>query len=217
VDTGSVDAEWLASSDQRGIALVGPTMPDRRWQATAGKSFDLAYVSIDWSTQPATYPQGQTSSRVSRTGERMEGGCAAETCAACPACQDCPRSHTTGRVLHLRPQADHDAFQARRTREQTPECRQQSALRAGMEATLSQAVRGMGIRRSCSDGLARTPVQHVVTAVAITLMCIDAVLSHHPRGTPRCSQFAQLASAPARIGASSLCDPPCSSSTEPFR
>ena len=118
--------------------------------------------------------------------------------------QDCTRSQTTGRVLHVRPQAGHEALQAQRQVEQTPEFRQQYALRSGIEGTLSQGVRGMGMRRSRYDGLARTHVQHVLTAVAINLVRIDAVLTHHPRGKTRRSHFATLASTPAvpdRIGA----------------
>jgi transposase len=197
VDTGYVDAELLASSQKLGIKMIGPTMPDSSWQAKAGKGFDLAHFSIDWGKQQATCPQGQTSSRLSQAGERMEIVFATETCAACSVRQDCTRSQTTGRVLHLRPQAAHEALQAQRHVEQAPEFRQQYALRSGIEGTLSQGVRGMGMRRSRYDGLARTHVQHVLTAVAINLGRIDAVLTHHPRGTTRRSQFAQLASVPA--------------------
>src|SRR5258708_8029683 len=204
VDTGYVDAELLARSHQRGIKLVGPTMPDSSWQAKAGKGFDLAHFSIDWDKQPATWPQGQQSSRLSQAWERMEIVFGTEAGAVCPVRQDCTRSQTTGRVLHLRPQADHEALQARRQVEQTPEFRQQYALRSGIEGTLSQGVRGMGMRRSRYDGLARSHVQHVLTAVAINLVRIDAVLTHHPRGKTRRSHFANLASIPAlpnRIGA----------------
>jgi transposase len=204
VDTGYVDAELLASSHQREIKLVGPTMPDSSWQAKAGKGFDLAHFSIDWSKQQATCPQGQQSSRLSQAGERLEIVFATETCAACPVRQDCTRSQTTGRVLHVRPQADHEALQAQRRVEQTPEFRQQYALRSGIEGTLSQGVRGMGMRRSRYDGLARTHVQHVLTAVAINLVRIDAVLMDIPRGKTRRSHFAQLASIaafPVPIGA----------------
>ena len=74
-------------------------------------------------------------------------------CAACPVRQDCTHSQTTGRVLHVRPQAAHEALQARRHEQQTLQFRQQYATRAGIEGTLSQAVRGMGIRRARYDGL----------------------------------------------------------------
>jgi len=84
---------------------------------------------------------------------------------------------TTGRVLHVRPQAAHEALQARRDEQQTPEFPQEYARRAGIEGTLSQAVRGMGIRRARYDGLPKVQLQHVLTAVGINLVRIDAVLT----------------------------------------
>ena len=60
------------------------------------------------------------------------------------------------------------------------------------------------MRRSRYDGLARTHVQHILTAVAINLVRIDAVLTNQPRGKTRRSHFALLASTvsfPDRIGA----------------
>jgi transposase len=197
VDTGYVDAEQLASSQQQGIRLVGPTMPDSSWQAKAGKGFDLAHFSIDWSKRQATCPQGQTNSRFSQVGERMEIVFATEVCARCPVRQDCTRSQTTGRVLHVRPQAAHEALQKQRQEEQTPAFRQKYALRAGIESTFSQGVRGMGLRRARYDGLARTQVQQVLTAVAINLVRIDTALMHTARGTTRHSRFARLASHPS--------------------
>lgn len=55
--------------------------------------------------------------------------------------------------------------------------------RPGIEGTLSQAVRGMGIRRARYDGLHKTQVQHVLTAV----------LTQTPRGQTRHSHFMRLA------------------------
>lgn len=197
VDSGYVDAEQLAKSSEQGIRLVGPTMPDSSWQAKAGKGFDLAHFSIDWENQQAACPQGQTSARFSQAGERMEIVFARETCAPCPVREECTRSQTTGRVLHLRPQAAHEALQQQRKTEQTPAFRQTYALRAGIESTHSQGVRAMGLRRSRYDGLVRTHVQHILTAVALNLVRIDAVLTHTVRGTTRRSHFARLAFHPS--------------------
>src|SRR5260370_27805603 len=98
----------------------------------------------------------------------------------------------TGRVLHLRPQAAHEALQARRQEQQTQEFRQQYATRAGIEGTLSQGVRRMALRRARYDGLQKVHVQHVFTAVAINGLRIDAVLTQTPRGQTRRSPFARL-------------------------
>jgi Transposase DDE domain len=103
----------------------------------------------------------------------------------------------TGRVLHLRPQAAHEALQGRRQEQQTPEFRQEYATRAGIEGTLSQGVRAMGLRRAKYDGLYKTHLQPVLTAVAINLVRIDAVLTNTPPGNTRTPPFAKLGSHPS--------------------
>jgi transposase len=194
VDTGYVDAELLIRSQQQhGITLVGPALADNSWQAKAGKGFDLAHFQIDWHNQQAICPQSQISSSFRVAGERMAVVFASQVCAGCPVRSDCTQSQTTGRVLHLRPQAAHEALHARRQEQQTQAVWQQYATRAGIEGTHSQAVRRMGLRRARYDGLDKTHVQHVLSAVAINLVRMDAVLTQTPRGTTRRSNFARLA------------------------
>jgi transposase len=198
VDTGYIDAELLVSSQQQyGIKLVGPVLADNSWQAKADQGFDVAHFQLDWQHLQATCPQGHTSARWSQAGERMEIVFAREVCAACPMRSDCTKSSTTGRVVHVRPQAAHEALQARRQEQHTSEFRQKYAARAGMEGTLSQAVRGMGVRRARYDGLQKTHLQHLLTAVAINLVRIDAVLTQTSRGKTRRSNFMRLALHPA--------------------
>ena len=198
VDTGYIDAELLVASQQQyGIKLVGPVLSDTSWQAKADQGFDVAHFQIDWQNLQATCPQGHTSARWSPAGERMEVVFAREVCAACPMRKQCTQSQTTGRVLHLRPQTAHEALHARRQEQQTQAFRRQYATRAGIEGTHSQAVRRMGLRRARYDGLAKTHLQHVLTAVAINLVRIDAVLTQIRRGTTRRSNFARLALHPS--------------------
>jgi len=198
VDTGYVDAELLVSSQQNyGITLLGPVLSDNSWQAKAGKGFDVGSFQLDWQAQQATCPQGQTSYRWSLVGERIDMVFAREVCAACPMRTQCTKSSTTGRVLHVRPQAAHEALQARRDEQETPAFRQAYQIRAGIEGTLSQAVRAMGIRHARYDGLHKTQVQHVLTAVALNLVRIDAFLTQTPRGKTRQSHFMRLALHPA--------------------
>lgn len=195
VDTGYVAADLLVSSQQHyGIRLVGPVLSDNSWQAKADKGFDLPHFQIDWLTQQAICPQGQTSARWSLAGERIEVVFASEVCAGCPVRRDCTKSLTTGRVLHLRPQAAHIALHERRQEQRTPQFRQAYETRAGIEGTLSQGVRRMGLRRARYDGLQKVHLQQVLTAVAINVVRIDAVLTQTPRGKTRRSPFARLAS-----------------------
>lgn len=199
VDTGYVDADLLVSSQQdHGIQLVGPVLSDNSWQAKAGKGFEAAHFQIDWQAICATCPQGQQSARWTPLSDpvRIEIVFARTTCATCPRRTDCTRSQTTGRVLHVRPQEAQEALLARRKAQETPLFRQRYATRAGIEGTLSQGVRRMGLRRARYDGLQKTHLQHVLIAVAINLVRIDAVLTGIPRGQTRQSPFASLATHP---------------------
>lgn len=199
VDTGYVDADLLVSSQRDyDIRLLGPVLPDSSWQAKAGTGFDAAHFPIDWDALSATCPQGHHSARWSTLSnpDRIEIVFARATCAPCPCRTQCTRSQTTGRVLHVRPQPAQEALRARRQAQRTALFRKTYATRAGIEATLSQGIRSQGLRRGRYDGLHKTHVQHVLTAVAINLVRIDALLTGIPRGQTRLSSFASLATHP---------------------
>lgn len=55
-----------------------------------------------------------------------------------------------------------------REREKTEEYRKEYRRRSGIEGTISQAVRGFGIRRSRYIGQAKTHRQQIVSAAAIS-------------------------------------------------
>jgi transposase len=67
------------------------------------------------------------------------------------------------------------------------------ARRAGIESTISQSVRAFGARRSRYRGLAKTHLQHVMTAVAINVRRVMAWMDSIPKAKTRVSHFAALA------------------------
>ena len=67
--------------------------------------------------------------------------------------------------------------------------------RAGIEGTISQAVRACGVCRSRYIGRQKTHLGHVLTAVTINLQRIDAWLTDTPRSKTRHSSFARLMAA----------------------
>jgi transposase len=176
--------------------LHGPVLADTSWQAKAGKGFDLTHFQIDWQQQQVTCPQGQHSSHWRVYDERIEVEFSRKTCADCPVRADCTRAQETGRVVRLRHQTAHEALHARRHAQQTPEFRQAYQARAGIESTLSQGVRRMGLRRARYFGLPKTQLQHILTAVAINLVRIDDWLCGRPPGQTYHSPLAQLISHP---------------------
>ncbi|WP_293355879.1 MULTISPECIES: transposase, partial [unclassified Microcoleus] len=64
--------------------------------------------------------------------------------------------------------------------------------RAGVESSLSQGIRVFGLREARYMGLAKTRLQHIVTAAAMNLSRMWAFWRDIPIGKTRISRFAAL-------------------------
>lgn len=212
MDTGYVDAEVLVTSqEQHGVAVCGPVPPDTTWQKRAGAGFDLACFIVDWEAEQVRCPQGKTSTQWLTHQDRHGNQCvsvrfAKADCQSCPVKAVCTKGENMGRQLSLRPRAQFEALQAARTRQTTADFKQQYALRAGIEGTISQGVRIGELRRSRYRGQAKTHLQHVLMAVALNLGRL-AVWWQEQREAPlrsiRPPRFATLANSLQPIGAAS--------------
>ena len=96
------------------------------------------------------------------------------------------------RLLTFRLRAEHEALQASRQRQATPEWKERYQTRAGIEGTLSQGIRAFELRRTRHVGLAKTHLQHLLTAAAINLARLYAWLTDIPLAETRTSSFAGL-------------------------
>jgi transposase len=205
VDTGYVDAELRVSSQRDyQVELIGPARPDVKWQARAGQGFEAARFPIDWQRQQATCPMGRTSISWTpaidkRTNHVIKIKFSETDCQVCPSRTLClnPQRRTKylRRTLTVRPEEQYLALQASRERQTTAEFATLYGIRAGIEGTISQAVRSCGVRRSRYVGRQKTHLGHVLTAVAINLQRIDAWLTDTPRSKTRHSSFARLMAA----------------------
>lgn len=185
--------------DQR-VTLVGPMPPDTSWQARAGAGYAAAAFTLDWESQVATCPAGKRSSTWRpKTSERgqpvIEVHFRMADCGPCPVRLQCTRADR--RSLKLRPRAEHEAIQGARARQQTTAFKQEYAKRAGIEGTISQAVRRSGLRRTRYRGIAKTHLQHVATALALNLTRLALWFEGTPDQPPRRSPFARLMATPA--------------------
>jgi transposase len=93
--------------------------------------------------------------------------------------------------MTLRPRELHESLQAAR-RQKTAEWKAEYAVRAGVEGTLPQGVRGFGLRRCRYVGLAKARLQHVATAAAINVYRLSDWLGGVPRAATRTSPFVRL-------------------------
>jgi transposase len=199
VDTGYVDAKLLVESQRDyQIDLVGPTRRNHQWQAREPKGFDADHFLIDWEKQQATCPEGCKSSSWTpaidnRTNEVIKIVFSTKDCQVCPSRSRCTQSiRHTRRTVTIRPRAQYEALKQRREQEETKEFKQVYAKRAGIEGTISQGVRVMGLRRSRYIGQEKTHLQHIATAAALNVVRSMAWFSGLPRAQTRRSAFVRL-------------------------
>jgi hypothetical protein len=101
------------------------------------------------------------------------------------------------RTVTIRRRAEHEALQAGRQRERTAEFAAKYTRRAGVEGTIAQGTRSHGLRRSRYIGLAKTHLQHLMTAAAMNVVRMLRWLAGEAKAVTRPSAFAQLYLAPS--------------------
>jgi transposase len=199
VDKGYTDAHVLVGSQREyGVAIIGPVAEDPSWQARAGEGFAKSQFLVDWERQVVTCPAGKQSlswlpNTYPQNGMVWEVRFARKDCTPCAYRAQCTKAKQEPRILGLQAQEHHEALQAARQRQMTDTFRRQYAARAGIEGTHEQAIRRCGLRRSRYIGLAKTHLQHVITATAINIVRVATWLEGTPRATTRRSAFAALA------------------------
>ncbi len=195
VDGGYIDADHVVTSQQQGITLIGPLARDTSWQAQTPDAFPLSAFAIDWERQTVRCPAGEQSVRW--TAKRRASGTevivvlfSQQQCQAC-ALKD--RCTTTGRrQLMLRPQAQHEALQQARAIQQAGQEDPRSALRAGIEGTISQAVRRCDLRHCRYRGDPKARFQTASTGAALSYLRTAESLAGHTPASTRRSRFARL-------------------------
>jgi transposase len=87
----------------------------------------------------------------------------------------------------------YETRQKAKERQETEEFKKQYALRAGIEGTISQGIRGFGLRQCRYLGLAKSHLQHILTAASMNLLRVFNWLSNSPLAKTRSSPFYRLA------------------------
>ncbi len=200
VDSGYVDADLLVASRQDfGIDLVGPARGDQHWQAREQTGFSAEHFRIDWEHRRATCPEGRTSVSWSplvdnRRTEVIKIRFSEKDCSRCPSLARCVRSKKKypRRLITVRRQAAYEALRAARQREKTHDFMKLYATRSGIEGTVSQGVRTCGMRRTRYRGIAKTRLDHTLTATAINCLRLSEWLAGVHSTTTHHSRFTRL-------------------------
>jgi transposase len=201
VDSAYVDAHLLVATQAQGITIVGPARPNPTWQTKTEDAFDFAQFVVDWQGQKVTCPQGKQSISWSSLTDHhnrpvFKVNFSRSDCTPCPVRAQCTRAKLpAARRVLLMPQAQYEALKQARAIHASEAGQQQYKRRAGIEGTLSQGVRGFGLRQSRYRGMAKTHLQNIAVAAAINLERLVNWLTGVPRAKTRTSRFAALAPA----------------------
>src|ERR1700759_2920471 len=198
VDKGYTDSHVLVDSQQRhGVTIVGPVADDPSWQARSGDGFTKAQFQVDWDRQEVTCPEGKRTiswlpNTYPQNGMHYEARFARKDCTPCAMRSRCTRGKTEPRIIGLQARENYEALQSARRHQVTKDFQDNYASRAGIEGTPSQAARRCGLRRCRYIGLAKTRLQHVITAAAINVVRIAEWRDGTPTAKTRVSRFAAL-------------------------
>jgi hypothetical protein len=162
------------SKQRRGVTIAGPVADDPSWQAREG-GLTKADLQVGWERKVVTCPAGKESiSWLPHTWRRggmvREARLARRDCTPCPLRSRCARAKREPRVVSLQAREPFEALRGARKHQGTEAFRASHAARAGIEGTHAQAISRCGLRRSRHIGLAKTHLQHVITAAAINLV-----------------------------------------------
>ncbi len=198
VDSAYIDAALLVGSRRdHGISLEGPVRGLANQHTRAGQGFEQRDFTIDWEHEQVSCPQGKVSvtwrARLDEVGSpRIQAMFSRTDCGACTARPLCTPAKAARRSVYFHPREEYEALNAARVRMHDPAWKQRYRVRAGIEGTLSQAVRAFGLRRSRYVGLAKTGLQQVCTAAAMNASRVVRWLDGVPRARTRVTRFAAL-------------------------
>lgn len=197
MDAGYASAAHILNCHtQHEVRLVTPVRGDHSHQARSRNGYQRDAFAIDFDAKQATCPQGAVSTMWNEARYNGEDVVVvtfpASTCIPCPARAQCTTSKQRRRQLTLRPRHLHEALRDARAEQTTPEWRARYRHRAGIEATISQAIHLTGIRHARYAGISKVHLEHIFAAVAINLVRLDAWWTGVPVQRTRTTHLSRL-------------------------
>ena len=169
VDTGYVSSGELARFEGEGRELKGPAPKPRDLKGR----FNVEEFEIDVENKQATCPQGHTHSQCSRLEEGATGRVSfrfefsREDCQGCPLKDKCLGNGQKHRTVTVG--ENHTHLQRRRKEQKTEGFKEDMKHRNGIEATISELVRGHGLRRTRYRGLKKTSLHCLMCGAACNI------------------------------------------------
>ncbi len=196
MDAGYPSAANIAAAAKRGIALVAPVTVLTGRNARKG-TFGPSAFTIDWQTGTARCPAGQTS-RSMRPDKRglVTFAFSCRDCRPCPIRDQCTLADpNVPRRVTIHPEPVHQARMTAQRAQDTHQWRTTYNVRAGIEGTISQAVRGPDLRHSRYRGLPKAHLQNILTGMALNITRLGAHFAPRPPAPRRPTRIHALCTA----------------------
>jgi Transposase DDE domain/Transposase domain (DUF772) len=169
VDGAYISANAITQARAEGWDLLGPAQPPPTNQA---RVYQIDAFEVSITERKALCPQGKISTECSKLTEggsgkvtyRFEFGRQCRNCLVKSRCVPQGQPHRMIRVGAL-----HDTLQQRRREQQTSEFKLRMQHRNGIEGTISELVRGHGLRRARYKGFAKVDLQNQLIAAACNI------------------------------------------------
>ncbi|MEO3807314.1 IS1182 family transposase [Nonomuraea sp. B1E8] len=178
VDSGYTSVVGMHQAARRTITLIGPLHTNNSWQHRTQPGFSRDAFTIDYDRRQVTCPNGKTS------GDWIEPPAQAPYLVVkfdrrlCDPCADrsrCTRSKE-GRSVTFLPRDLHKLQASNRQDQQDSAWLRTYGSRSGVEGTINEFVNAHRARDCRYRGLAKTHVQHVLTAIAVN---VERLHAHH--------------------------------------
>lgn len=196
VDAGYSENEWMLKSQKEGIRVIGPVRPNYHWQAKEGKGFALQNFIIDWEKKQVVCPEGKVGKNWSTANfdgkERYRVRFKSSDCLNCKKKTNCTKSKRW-RVVSFAGREEQEFLEESRLASQSAEWQNLYRERAGIEGTISQSVRGYGLRQTRYIGKEKTHLHNLAVASAVNIVRGVAWLEGKPLEKTRVPRFARLA------------------------
>lgn len=168
VDGAYISARSIQQAKEEGWKLMGPAQPSAS-RAGLDKAYRIEAFDVSISERKAICPEGKTSTQCSELTQQESGKVTyrfefGRHCRDCPVRSVCVPSTQPHRTIVVG--ALHETLQQRRREQQSPEFKLLMQQRNGIEGSISELVRGHGLRRARYKGFAKVDLQNQFTAAA---------------------------------------------------
>jgi hypothetical protein len=171
VDGAYISASSITQAKEEGWDLLGPAQPSPGVPKQP-ELYRIEVFDVSIKQRKAVCPQGKISTECSKLTEqdsgkvtyRFEFGRQCRNCAVKHLCVPDGQAHRMIRVGAL-----HEALQQRRREQRTPEFKLRMRHRNAIEGTISELVRGHGLRRARYKGFAKVDLQNQFVAAACNI------------------------------------------------